>query len=58
MKLLLEEETGTGEDKAITLVKEITDIKEAKSGQYVHYCYHGDLLADGKSVKPCRRVKI
>lgn len=60
MKLLLEKETGTGEEKTIVLVKEVTDkaqaIKDKGSGKYfIHYCYHDKFLADGKSTKPCRR---
>ena len=42
---------GTGEDKSF---KEITKSKAT----HIHYCYHDKLLADGKSYKPCRRVKI
>ena len=52
MKIILEEETGEGEDKTISKIKEISDIKEAKKGQFVHYCYHDD-----EHPRACRRVK-
>ena len=60
MKLILEKETGQGEDRKIIIVKEVIDMAQAMkdkgSGKhFLHYCFHGDLLADGKSVKPCKR---
>ena len=63
MKLFLEKETGQGEDKIISKVKEVNDMAQAMrdkgSGKhFLHYCYHGDLLADGKSVKPCKRMEL
>lgn len=61
--LILEKETGTGEDKIISKVKEVSDMKQAVKDKgtgknYLHYCHHDKFLADGKSYKPCRRMVI
>lgn len=53
MILLLEEETGTGDDKTISKIKEIQSKSEGKKGQYIHYHYH-----DETPFRPCRRVKL
>jgi len=50
MKLYLEEETGTGEDKTISKIKEVQSKSEGKKGQYVHTCYH-----DEGNGRPCKR---
>ena len=42
---------GEGEEKSF---KETTK----SNATHIHYCYHDKFLADGKSYKPCRRVKI
>jgi hypothetical protein len=66
MKLLLEEqkiELVDGEKQiSFNKVKELKDVREAKKAvgkkRFVHYCYHDEKLADGKSHKPCRRVEV
>ena len=61
--LILEKEEGTGEDKIISKVKEVSNMAQAvkdkgEGKHYLHYCYHDKFLADGKSYKPCRRMAI
>lgn len=51
MKIIYEALTGEGEDISI---KEVAKDKAT----HKHYCYHDKTLADGKSYKPCRRIKI
>lgn len=58
----LEQETGTGEEKAIVKVKTVKDkaeaIKDKGMGQnYFHTCYHDELDFEGQG-EPCKRVKI
>ena len=53
MKLFLEEETGIGDEKTISIIKEITKIDEAVKGSIIHKCYH-----DEGNGRPCRREII
>lgn len=50
MRVIFESLQGTGEDRSF---KETTEA----SATHIHYHYHDEKLADGKSTKPCRRVK-
>ena len=61
MKLILEKETGTGDNLTISKVKEVPDkataIKDKGTGKhYLHYCYH-DEPKNGQ-YRPCKRETI
>ena len=49
MKIFLEEKIG----EEISTIKEITDIKEASKGQFIHKCRH-----DETPQGACERIKI
>ena len=58
MKLFLEEETGTGENKTISILKTVKDKAEAIKDKtintcYIHYCYH-----DEERPRPCKRERV
>ena len=61
MKLFLEEETTEkidGEDvNTISVIKEISDVKEASKGQIIHKCYHDEADENGQCPS-CKRIKI
>lgn len=63
MKLILEEETGTGENRIISKVKEVTSkqqaINDKRPGRksFIHYCYHDKEIARNQ-YKPCKREEL
>ena len=52
MKLILEKEETIDGEKTFVKIKDISDIKEAKTGEWIHECHH-----DEDNPRPCKRYK-
>jgi len=63
VKLFLEEETGTGNEKIISTIKEVADKAEAIKDKtlnkcFFHTCYHDEQKDKNSSCRPCKREAI
>lgn len=59
MKLFLEEESGTGKEKSIKILKEVTSLANAVKDKtakkcFIHKCFHDEKDSKGQC-KPCTR---
>lgn len=58
MKLFLEQETGVGEARTISKIKEVSGKAEAVTDKTLNKCFLHTCFHDEKKQKPCKREVI